>query len=272
MAEPDELIVGGRRPAARSVWQRIVRVVRRARVTDRRRPGSRRGRAATGAVVAVAALMSTVGALSSHGGDLRAGRNTELIDLVRSQADTNKQLQSRLAELRGEVDGLSKTDASNPDLAAKLEQASIAAGATAVSGPAIKVTLTDAPLSVQPIGVDEDLLVVHQQDIQLVVNLFWAAGAEAITIQGQRVISTTGVKCVGNSVVLHGVPYAPPYEIVAIGDPGLLSATLDGSEGVRIYKQYADRYQLGWKQEDVGRVSMPAYTGSTTLHHAEPGD
>ena len=57
-------------------------------------------------------------------------------------------------------------------------------------------------------------VVVHQQDIQAVVNAMWRAGAEAVTIQGQRVISTTGIKCDGNLVSLHGVPYYPPYEIV----------------------------------------------------------
>ena len=50
------------------------------------------------------------------------------------------------------------------------------------------------------------------------VNALWSGGAEAMTLQKQRVISTTGIKCVGNTVVLHGVPYAPPYEITAIGD------------------------------------------------------
>ncbi|CAI9404649.1 DUF881 domain-containing protein [Aestuariimicrobium sp. T2.26MG-19.2B] len=274
MSEPDELVTGHHhsvvRPAARSVGRRIVRAVRWARLRERRRRSTRLGRVATVGVIAIATLMATIGAITSHGSDLRAGRNTDLVDLVRAQADTNKNLQTQLGALRKDVDALSRADAGNPQLAAQVEQASLDAGATAVSGPAVKVTLTDAPLSVQPVGVDEDLLVVHQQDIQLVVNLFWAAGAEAMTIQGQRVISTTGVKCVGNSVVLHGIPYAPPYEIVAIGDPGQLIIALDTSDGVRIYKQYADRYQLGWKQADVGRVTMPAYTGSTTLSHAKP--
>lgn len=271
MPEPDELVVGHDHPRVRSAAQRMIRSLRRARVRERRRPGSRAGRVASLGVVAVAALMATVGSLSSQGSDLRADRNTELIDLVRSQAGINKELQAQLGGLRKDVDTLSKSDAGNPALAEQLEQASLDAGTTAVSGPAVRVTLTDAPLSVQPIGVDEDLLVVHQQDIQMVVNLFWAAGAEAMTIQGQRVISSTGVKCVGNSVVLHGIPYAPPYEIVAIGDPVALLGALDSSDQVRIYRQYADRYQLGWKQEDVGRVSMPAYTGTTTLSKAKPG-
>jgi len=80
---------------------------------------------------------------------------------------------------------------------------------------------------VKPAGVDDDDLVVHQQDIQGVVNALWSGGAEALTIQGQRVIATTGIKCVGNTVVLHGVPYAPPYVIEAIGDQAALESALE---------------------------------------------
>lgn len=257
-------------PRPTSLSGRILSSVRRARIEDRRTPGTRTGRVGTVAVIAIAALMATVGALSSRGSDLRASRNTDLIDLVRSQAGTNKQLQARLGQLNREVDELSKSDAGDPAVTRQLDQASLDAGAVPVSGPAVKVTLTDAPLSVKPVGVDEDLLVVHQQDIQLVVNLLWQAGAEAMTIQGQRVISTTGVKCVGNSVVLHGIPYAPPYEIVAIGDQAAMTRQLNTSQGVKIYQEYAERYQLGWKQEELARVEMPAYTGSTSLSHAKP--
>ncbi len=97
------------------------------------------------------------------------------------------------------------------------------AGFEKVHGPAITVVLSDAPKdeinsAVENGEVTADQLVVHQQDIQAVVNALWAGGAEAMTLQEQRVISTTGIKCVGNTVVLHGVPYAPPYEITAIGD------------------------------------------------------
>ena len=82
-----------------------------------------------------------------------------------------------------------------------------------VRGPGLTVTLDDAPERRDRLGghATPNDLVVHQQDIQAVVNALWAGGAEAMTIQGQRVIATTGIKCVGNTVVLHGVPYSPPY-------------------------------------------------------------
>ena len=108
-----------------------------------------------------------------------------------------------------------------------LAEKSVQVGLTPVTGPSVTVTLDDAPESVTGEGVDQDLLVVHQQDIQAVANELWRGGAEAMTIQGQRVIATTGIKCVGNTVVLHGIPYAPPYRISAIGDPVELQAALD---------------------------------------------
>jgi uncharacterized protein YlxW (UPF0749 family) len=109
---------------------------------------------------------------------------------------------------------------------------------------------------------------VHQQDIQAVVNALWAGGAEAMTLQDQRVISTTGIKCVGNTVVLHGVPYAPPYEITAIGDLDALQESLDSSEYVDGYKTYVDAYNLGYEVSTDQDVTMPPYDGSIDLRYA----
>ena len=220
-------------------------------------------------VLALAALMATVGALSVRGDDPRSGRNRDLAGQVRARAQENKELAATMASQRAELDELSR-QSDNPELVNQLEKAAAQAGATPVRGPAVKVVLDDAPLSVKPPDVDDDLLIVHEQDIQMVVNLFWAAGAEALTVQGRRLISTTGIKCVGNSVVLHGVPYAPPYEIVAIGDPQRLLAALASSDDVRVYQQYAAVYRLGWSQEPLGEVTMPAFTGQAGLKYAKP--
>ncbi len=262
----DELVVGSRR----SLAQRVTRLVRRSWARERRRGATLKGRLASLVVFILFALMATIGAINAHGQDLRAGRDKDLADLVSGQADTNKRLQAQLAALRQQVDQLTKAQAGDPAQAKQLQIAAEQAAATPVKGPGVRVTLTDAPAEVQPEGVDGDLLVVHQQDIQMVVNLFWQAGAEAMTIQGQRVMSTTGVKCVGNSVVLHGIPYAPPYRIEAIGDPQRLMAALNASGEVRIYKQYVAAYQLGWKQESLTEVAMPAWSGGDGLQYAKP--
>ena len=130
------------------------------------------------------------------------------------------------------------------------------------------VTLDDAPSTVPADGVDADLLVVHQQDIQAVVNGLWSGGAEAMTIQGQRVISTTGVKCVGNTVVLHGIPYAPPYVISAMGDPQKLRTALATSPPGRIYQQYVAAYGLTYRETEQPQAQFPAHQGALELRYA----
>jgi uncharacterized protein YlxW (UPF0749 family) len=246
-------------------------VLRRAWGAQRRRDrtGSAVARLLTGAVCMLAGLMIATSALNARGTDLRPGRNTDLVSLIQSQSRRNAALSRQLTELRQEVDALSAANnAQEPDLAPELQRQTTYAGLGPVAGPAVTVTLTDAPASVKAEGIDPDLLVVHQQDIQAVVNALWSGGAEAMTIQGQRVIATTGVKCVGNTVVLHGVPYAPPYVISAIGDPERLRAALAQSEPVRIYQQYVDAYRLGFQVQQVTRAEFGGYDGSLDLQWA----
>ena len=88
------------------------------------------------------------------------------------------------------------------------------------SGPGVTVRLEDAPTdSPRRDEVSPDVLVVHQQDLQAVMNALWAGGAEAMELMDQRVISTSAFQCVGNVLKLHGRLYSPPYVVRAIGDP-----------------------------------------------------
>ena len=67
-----------------------------------------------------------------------------------------------------------------------------------------------------------DDVVVHQQDVQGVVNALWRGGAEAMMVMDQRIISTSAVRCVGNTLILQGRVYSPPFTVTATGDPALL--------------------------------------------------
>lgn len=227
------------------------------------------GRKWVTALVCVAVgLMVAVSGLNAKGFDLRPGRNTELVGLISDQSRRNEQLTRTAAGLQREVDDLSQRAGAPVDTTERLAAAASQAGLEAVTGPGYTVTLTDAPASVQIPGVDDDLLIVHQQDIQAVVNALWAAGAEAMTIQDQRVIATTGVKCVGNSVVLHGRPYAPPYVISAIGDPDKLAAGLAASPYLKAYREHSEAYSLGYQQKREQSLRLPAYQGSVDLRYA----
>lgn len=253
----------------RPIGERIRRALLRARVRQRLRNRRRlSGRILTGVVCLAAGLMITISAINARGIDLRPARNTDLVGLVQSESRRNARLARQVTQLRSEVDRMA-VQQGDPSLDAELATRSLQAGVRPVTGPAVSVTLKDAPSDVASNGIDPDLLVVHQQDIQAIVNLLWAGGAEAMTIQGQRVISTTGIKCVGNTVILRGIPYAPPYVIRAIGNPARMQATLQNSDYVRIFQQYVQRYRMGYSVSTIGRARFPAYRGSLDLRYAK---
>jgi uncharacterized protein YlxW (UPF0749 family) len=144
-----------------------------------------------------------------------------------------------------------------------------AAGLVAVRGPGVTVSLDDAPRreGVAPASANPDDLVVHQQDVQAVVNALWVGGAEAMTLMGQRVISTSAVRCVGNTVVLHGRVYSPPFVVSAIGDPQRLRIALDQEPGVEFFRTFVDRYGLGYAVRTGRALRLPAYDGPMELPH-----
>jgi len=230
---------------------------------------------AAAAAFVVAGALFVTSSLSSKGLDLRAASITDLGGVVRQERQRSDELQARLASLNKEVDRLSH-QVDNTTVSRLQDQVDALqgpAGLQAVAGPGLTVTLTDAPKSEidkagGDSGVSVDELVVHQQDIQAVVNALWAGGAEAMTVQGQRVISTTGIKCVGNTVVLHGVPYSPPYRISAVGDPADLEASLRASDYIDAYLTVVESHGLGYDVSPSARLELPAYRGSTTLKYA----
>ena len=229
------------------------------------------------AVFVLAGVLFVTTGLDAGGLDLRASSVTDLDTVVRQQRERTDALQQQVSSLTREVDRLGKgvDDAEVSALQRQVDDLRGPAGFEEVHGPAITVVLSDAPKeeinrAVEKGEVTPDELVVHQQDIQAVVNALWSGGAEAMTLQKQRVISTTGIKCVGNTVVLHGVPYAPPYEITAIGDLSALQTALDSSDYIAGYKTYVDSHHLGYQVTTDDDVKMPGYSGSSDLRYATP--
>ena len=171
---------------------------------------------------ACAGLLATTSMINARGTDLRGGRHSDLTGIVADQSARVKELRAEAAAVQTDIDALTKQvgDPLLDTIERRVGRLDGPTGLTPLSGPGLVVTLTDAPLDQDvPDNIDDNLLVVHQQDLQAVINALWAGGAEGITLQDQRIIGTTGIKCVGNTVRLHDVPYAPPYVIKAVGDP-----------------------------------------------------
>jgi uncharacterized protein YlxW (UPF0749 family) len=136
-----------------------------------------------------------------------------LAGLIEREQDRTRALRTEVARLRTEVDGLVAANDTLVEGAAvresELGRATLAAGLVRMRGPGMKVTLDDSPLDEAPTGDINDL-VIHSQDVQAAVNAVWRAGAEAVAINGQRLVSTSAVLCVGNTLLLNGTVHSPP--------------------------------------------------------------
>ena len=132
-----------------------------------------------------------------------------------------------------------------------------------VSDSGVTVTLDDSPLwenAVNNNGTTANIndYVIHQQDVESVVNALWAGGADALMIMDQRVLFNSAVICSGNVLSLHGKKYSPPFTISAIGDPQRLRAALNDSEAITILKQYVTAFGIGYKVENAEDLQFPA--------------
>ena len=229
-----------------------------------------RGTISVAIVLALAGLLFVANAHLAQGTDQRHPQN--LADLATTEEARVARLQGEVRNLRTEVDRLAAEQVrlTGLQIGAPAPGFDVAAGHVAVTGPGITVQVSDAPASSQNLpNVRPDDLVVHQQDVQAVINALWAGGAEAMTLMDQRVISTSAFQCIGNVLSLQGRRYSPPYVIRAIGDPRQLRAALAAAPDVKTYLRWVDAVGLGWQVTTAqGPLELPAYDGSTELVNA----
>lgn len=234
-------------------------------------------RVLTVAVFALAGLIFFTSFNTAKGTNIRTDTSLlKLSDLIQERSRKNKELDDSNASLRGDVESLAeRDDGSSKAQDEKLSALEKSAGTQKLKGTAITVTLNDAPpnATAKLPGYPEpqpDYLVIHQQDLQAVVNALWQGGAKGIKVMDQRLISTSAVRCVGNTLILQGRVYSPPYKITAIGDPDKLNRALSDSAAIQNYMVYVNVYGLGWKVTQDGTVTLPGYSGTVDLHYAQP--
>lgn len=256
-------------PSDLTVWRSALR-----RVARIRKPRS--AWSAFVPLIALAAgLLFTTSAKTADGTALREDRRPKLAQVVNEERDRVTASQQKARELaaavKSQTDALARTDGPIRAESERAEQMEPAAGFTALHGPGLTVRLDDAPQRSgdRPDGVRPDDLVVHQGDVQAVVNALWTGGAEAMSIMGVRVLSTSAVRCVGNTLLLHGRVYSPPFVITAIGDPTAMQQALGASDGVRLFKDAVEHFQLGYQETVEKDVTIPAFEGSSALRSAK---
>ncbi|MFC7892787.1 DUF881 domain-containing protein [Streptomyces sp. NPDC057381] len=236
-------------------------------------------RVLTAAVFALAGLIFFTSFDTAKGTNIRTDASLlKLSDLIHERSRDNGELEESNAALREEIESLAERDDGRTEAEdEKRAELEAKAGTRELKGEAISVTLDDAPpdATAKLPGYPEpqpDYLVIHQQDLQAVVNALWKGGAEGIKVMDQRLISTSAVRCVGNTLILQGRVYSPPYKVQAVGDPEKLKKALAASPAIQNYMVYVNVYGLGWKVEDDGTVTLPGYSGTADLHYAQPVD
>ncbi len=213
------------------------------------------------ATAAAAGLLIVASSATARGTDLRAGTRPDLPSLIRAAEQRGDATQEQVDRLRADLAHATQSQqALDPQLVDQVHSLEAAAGAAELTGPGLRVSLDDAPTDRQarPAGLGPDDFVVHQQDVQGVVNAMWRGGAEGIQVMDQRLLSTDAVRCVGNTLILGGRVYSPPYVITAVGDPRRLGAALANEPNVVLFRDYVDIAGLGYAEKPLDRVTLPA--------------
>lgn len=198
--------------------------------------------------------------------NLRVNRTAVVLsdtaDLVEQRVEHVNKLQKEVESLSSQIDQVNKTLDSDTQTTSS-EDAGSGIMLPKVEGAGITVTLDDSPLwenAVDDSGSTANIndYVIHQQDVEAVVNALWAGGAESMMIQDQRILASSAVICSGNILLLQGRKYSPPYTISAIGPTERMRKALDSSPAIKIYKQYVASFGLGWDVQNKNNLKFDA--------------
>lgn len=240
---------------------------RRAKEAERA-GGSRSGPAGTGIVVLVGVLLGclTVWAIR----ELRvpppvaAESRQVIIDRIDLGTHRVKDLQVKSEELRAEIAGLQRAVVDVP-VADRIDALALAAGESAVRGPGLRLTMRDAPKSARDnVATDPREATdvaesrVLDRDLQIVVNALWAAGAEAISINGERLSALSAIRGAGDAVLVDFKPLVPPYEVLAVGDAAGMQAGFAANGGGDYVHQLRDLYGIETSLAAVDELDLPA--------------
>lgn len=242
-------------------------------VADRRRAGTAapRGRAGAALLVVIAILLGagvTAATIAlRHPGNGVAETRQLLEDQITTRTDEAAALETQVTDLSAEIAALQNEAlaSEDPELLAELNRDAVAAGTVPVTGPGLRVVLTDAQTS-DPDTQDPDER-VQDFDLQVLVNGLWAAGAEAVAVNGERLTSTSAIRTAGSAVLVDLVPLASPYTVDAIGDPADLQTSLAQSSAGTHLASLRSMYRIGVELKSVQDLELPG-TGQVTLRHA----
>ena len=251
---------------------------RRGEYGTSRIPPTARGRLVLALGLAFIAVVVTVGAAQSHvAAPTLAKERQELISRVGAENATTDRLQQEIQQLRTKVDKAQFQALRSSGEDARLQRLGVLAGTVAATGSGVKLTIDDAPAADGAEGGTDprdssgfgDSGRVRDRDLQLIVNGLWGAGAEAISINGQRLTALSAIRAAGDAVLVDNRPLVPPYTVLAIGGGQQLGTDFRDSVSGRYLKLLQENYGIRASISVRGDIGVSAAT-VVTLRYASP--
>ena len=204
--------------------------------------------------------------------ELATRYNAPLIDSANALQKEQSDLKAQLADLRTKLDDIQKASATQSgiagDLSRQIEELQSRTGLTALTGEGVMVQLDDAHTSASVKDVDK--AICHNTDITDIVNTGWRAGAEAIAVNGERMVGTSSVYCVGSTIMVNGTLMSPPFAVAMIGPQASLMSLFDDPRELADIKSRSQLNGLIFQVSRQREIRVPAYTGSLGAHYAVP--
>ncbi|MET7683682.1 DUF881 domain-containing protein [Streptomyces sp. NPDC005423] len=240
-------------------------------------PKTLRAKLGLAAGLVLAALVVTVGAAQARvAAPVVAKERQELIDRIDKETASADTLESTVDKLRDDVNARQRAALRTSGGGEGTELVDLLSGAVAVHGPGVRLVVNDAKEATSGGGDNpretsdfSDIGRVRDHDMQRVVNGLWAAGAEAVSINGQRLTALSAIRAAGNAILVDNKPLVPPYTVLAVGDGKRLSTTFqNGADGLYLHALEED-YGIRATISVVGDLRLPA-APSVIVRTAQP--
>jgi uncharacterized protein YlxW (UPF0749 family) len=239
---------------------------RRGAVGTSRLPTALSGRLWLAAGLVLAAIVVTLGAAQAQvSAPTAAKERQKLIDRIQSETKSADALQKNVDSLRDTVSAEQQAALKNTGDADRVALLELLAGGTPVQGPGVRLVVDDAKeASTGNTGGPRessgfaDTGRVRDRDMQRVVNGLWASGAEAITVNGQRLTALSAIRAAGDAILVDNKPLAPPYTVLAIGDGQRLSTAFQDSDDGQYLHVLEQNYGIRASISAESELELPA--------------
>ncbi|MEU6672427.1 DUF881 domain-containing protein [Streptomyces sp. NPDC046727] len=241
-------------------------------------PKTLRAKLGLAAGLVLAALVVTVGAAQARvSAPVVAKERQELIDRIDSETADADKLESTVDKLRDDVSARQRAALKSSGGSAEADLAGLLSGATAVHGPGVKLVVDDAKESSaggegsnpRETSGFSDTGRVRDRDMQRVINGLWASGAEAISINGQRLTALSAIRAAGDAILVDNRPLVPPYTVLAVGDGDRFSTGFQNSADGLYLHALEENYGIRATISTESDLRLPA-APSVIVRTAQP--